>query len=212
SRVARGVRRPPELAAAPVDRSLGDLAEEVYTGLSPGERALVPGLLLRLVFPGDGPEDTLRWVRVDDLLDGTVPVDAARRVLGCYVREDLVLHEGDGLTLRSAALVRAWGRMRAWMDAERERLRLHGRLSQAAALWRANGHDAADLYRGAALRTALEWAGRGDGHLTVNRLERSFLDASEAHARARDRLRHRLTAGVAALAAVAVASTSVLVA
>ncbi|MEV0592567.1 WD40 repeat domain-containing serine/threonine-protein kinase [Nonomuraea cavernae] len=212
SEAARAVRRPPEVRAGPAERPLGEVAEGVYTRLGPQEQALVPGLLLRLATAGDGPDDTLRWAGVGDLLDGTVPPDRVRRVLGAFVREDLLQQAGGSMTLAAPALIRAWDRMRGWVEEERERLRVHARLNEAATRWRANGRDPADLYHGSALRTALDWAAQRGGHLTANRLERAFLDASKARERAQGRSRRQVRAGVAALLAVVIGTVSILVA
>ena len=84
-----------------------------------------------------------------------------------------------GVELAHEALIREWPRLRAWLDDDREGLRIHRHLTHAAQDWEALGRDAAELYRGPRLAAALEWAdAAGDGAL--NPLEREFLTASRA--------------------------------
>ena len=64
----------------------------------------------------------------------------------------------------------------------REALQFHRRLSNAAQAWGKSNRDPSELYRGARLAQALEWAKTNPSDL--NPLEREFLDASkEMHER-----------------------------
>lgn len=67
--------------------------------------------------------------------------------------------------------------LRAWLDEDREGLRIHRHLAHAAGAWESMARDPAELYRGPRLGAALEWAG-GTGEATLNPLERDFLTAS----------------------------------
>ena len=107
------------------------------------------------------------------------------------------------------ALLREWPRLRGWLEEDAEGRRLHQHLIHAAAEWQESGRAPAELYRGARLSSALEWAAEHDPEL--NELERGFLDAgraaSEREAERQQRANRRLTAllaGVGALLAVAV--------
>ncbi|WP_433224979.1 protein kinase domain-containing protein [Microtetraspora malaysiensis] len=200
--------RPPAGASPP---SLATLAEEVYAGLVPGDRALVPRVLLRMITPGEGGDDLPRRVRPDDLLDGVVGSETAERVLSAFARMDLVAREGGEVSVANAALPRAWPRLREWIDAERDGLRFHRRIGEAAALWDGHGRRPGDLYQGTALETAVAWAATGRRHVTLNLLESAFLDASLALGRVRGRRRRQLTAALAALLVLALASAVVAV-
>ncbi|SEM69289.1 protein kinase domain-containing protein [Nonomuraea pusilla] len=104
-----GELRPPEGLRGP--RSLGEVAEEAYAALGPGEREEVPGLLLRLL-DGDGPYAAA----LAPLMDAGLLV---RRSVRVPPRETgvgkLVAVADDRVTPASAALYRAWPRLRAWM-------------------------------------------------------------------------------------------------
>ena len=75
------------------------------------------------------------------------------------------------------ALIREWPTLREWLEEDREGLRVHRHLTEAAGEWERLQRDPAELYRGARLARALEWATGHDAAL--NPLERAFLAASE---------------------------------
>ena len=125
----------------------------------------------------------------------------------------LVVVTADGATGEPAvevtheALIRAWPELRGWIDADREALRLHRRLTDAAREWNAAGREEGLLYRGARLAV---WQERGAAEL--NDLERSFLAAGEERAgrdRAARRRRVRLAIGGLAVATAAIAAIAV---
>ena len=78
------------------------------------------------------------------------------------------------------ALIRGWGTLREWIDADRAGLRLQRQLTEAAREWEANGARAACLYRGSRLTAAREWSKtHRDG---LNRAEAEFLERQPAQA------------------------------
>ncbi|WP_369250316.1 hypothetical protein [Streptomyces sp. R41] len=188
-----------------VEGAVAHTAEELYARCTPAEAAAVRALLLRLVNPGDGAEDTRRPVDRAELgYDGTTP-----EVLERLVRARLLTVGGDTVDLAHEALIGAWPRLRGWVDEDRERLRLHRRLTEAAHTWRELNRDGGALYRGVRLTAAQEEFGSRQAELSP--LERDFLAASlaayersrRAAARTTRRLRG-LTAGLAVLLCLAV--------
>jgi energy-coupling factor transporter ATP-binding protein EcfA2 len=111
------------------------------------------------------------------------------------------------------ALIRGWPRLQGWISADRDALRTHRQLTEAAEAWEESGRDGSYLYGGARLATAREWAAaHGD---ELNLLERAFLDASgaahEAESRARRTRTRKTIAGLAgALVAVSLALVAAL--
>ncbi|MFD6999324.1 hypothetical protein ACFWA5_24385 [Streptomyces mirabilis] len=188
-----------------VQGAVAHTAEEVYARCTPVEAAAVRALLLRLVNPGDGAEDTRRPVLRDELGDA----DTTARVLEQLVRARLLTVDGDTVDLAHEALISAWPRLRGWVGEDRERLRMHRRLTEAARTWQQLDRDAGALYRGVRLTAAREEFGSGLGELSP--LERDFLAASvtayesgrRAAARAARRLRS-LTVSLAVLLCLAV--------
>ena len=135
-------------------------------------------LFLRLTELGEGIEDTRRRVAIDDLVPEGASPDAVRALLDRLAGARLVtLGEGTA-EVAHEVLIREWPALRGWLDEDREGLRLHRRLGDAARLWDAGGREASDLYRGARLTAALEWA-QAHAH-DLNATEREFLDESRA--------------------------------
>ncbi|MFJ8790359.1 hypothetical protein [Streptomyces sp. NPDC102462] len=204
-------------AVGGVRGAVAHTAEEVYARCTPTEAAVVRGLLLRLVHPGDGTEDTRRPADRAEL--GTD--DTTRRILERLVRARLLTIDGDSVELAHEALLDAWPRLRGWIDADRERLRAHRRLTEAARDWAELDRDAGALYRGVRLTEAAEAftadpapsPHEGVYQGVLSRLERDFLTASvEAHehglrtaARTARRLRG-LSAALAVLLCLALAA------
>ncbi|MBB5138565.1 WD40 repeat protein [Thermocatellispora tengchongensis] len=208
SRAASGLRPPVELAGAP---SLGAVAERVYEGLDPEARAAVPQLLLRMVMPatpGVEMPRVLTTVEVESLARDSAATGppgagtAVERGLGGLLSAGLVVREEDGFTLASPALPRAWPRMRGWLEADREGLLVHHRMSDAARLWHEHGRKTADLYQGTRLEEALRWAATGRHVVTLNRIERDYLDAGVALTHRRTRRRRLVTVALSVMLAV----------
>lgn len=184
-------------------------ADTLVDSLPDEQRPLVRTVFLRLTELGEGIEDTRRRERIEELVpQGTSPA-AVEALLERLARARLVTL-GDGTAeVAHEILIRRWPTLRRWLDEDREGLRLHRRLGNAARLWAEGGREASDLYRGARLATALEWA---EGHPEdLNATEREFLDESRAagerdaerQRRANRRLRG-LLAGAGVLLVVAV--------
>ncbi|WP_433226997.1 protein kinase domain-containing protein [Microtetraspora malaysiensis] len=188
------------------DPGLATLAEDAYGFLSETERNLVPDVLLRMVRAGDGGEITLRPVPHAELFDGR-PADetaALQRILDVFAY--LVARRGDEIALARPGLLRAWPRLRAWVDDERDGLAVHEMIRAAARQWDGHGRREGDALQGGRLETAVRWAATGRRHLRLGPLERDFLAACDAATRRRVRRRRLLTAVLAALLAVSVAA------
>ncbi|MGV9453486.1 nSTAND1 domain-containing NTPase [Streptomyces sp. NPDC003635] len=165
-----------------VHGAVAHTAEAAYATCTPAEAIAARGLLLRLVQPGDGTEDTRRPVPRTELDADTTTT----RVLERLVRERLLTVDGDTVELAHEALIRAWPRLRGWIEENRERLRVHRRLTEAAHAWAELDREADALYRGIRLTEAREAFRDGGGGTGLSRLERDFLAASaEAHQAAR---------------------------
>ena len=88
----------------------------------------------------------------------------------------LVTSDADAVELAHEALVRAWPRLRGWLDDDIDGQRIWRHLAVAADAWAATGHPDSELYRGTRLDRATEWRDRAAPDL--NNVEGDFLDAS----------------------------------
>ena len=192
--------------------AIARLAEATFAELDPHRQRVARSLLLRLAGPGEGTALVRRSVALDELDADSDP--AVAEVLGRLTAARL-LTTGEGhVEVAHEALLREWPRLQGWLDedAAGRQVRLH--LIGAVRDWETRGRDAGDLYRGARLATAMEWA--ADRDVELNAAERAFLDESRRAAEAdveRTRRTNRrlkgLLAGAAALLLVAVGAGAV---
>lgn len=182
-------------AAGGVRGAIGRTADDVFVGLDDDAQRAMRDLFLRLVMLGEGAEDTRRRVTRREL----PPAQAA--LVEPLVAARLLTADHDRVEVAHEALIREWPRLRRWLDEERDTLRTHRHLTTAAAAWEASHHDGAELYGGARLQAALDWADTAPRSL--NDVETEFLAASHRRRRDAERRRRRFTIGLATLAAVA---------
>ncbi|MFI6499506.1 hypothetical protein [Nonomuraea typhae] len=182
-----------------IERAVAQTSEAVYAALSESRRALARQIFLRLTALGEGTEDTKRRVTRDEL-----GVPEAGAVLEELAAARLVTLHDDTAEIAHEALIRSWPRLREWLAEDREGLRVHRQVTQAAEAWELEGGDAAALHRGTRLAVAREWAAGHDALLSPR--ERAFLAASaaaeagdQAAARRRARWLRSLTVLLAAL-------------
>ncbi|AZK95475.1 WD40 repeat domain-containing protein [Streptomyces tsukubensis] len=138
-------------AVGGVQGAIAHTAEDVFGALRDDEAEVARALLLRLVAPGDGTEDTRRPAAPAEV----VP-EGYGHVLERLVRARLLTVDDTAVNLAHEALITAWPRLRGWIDADRDVLRLHRRLAEAARTWEQVGRDAGALLRGSQLEAARE--------------------------------------------------------
>ncbi|MFI9559984.1 protein kinase domain-containing protein [Nonomuraea endophytica] len=176
---ARGLR-----TDAP-EPSLGELAEQVYTGLSRAEQDAAPAVFLRLTGKTTDGQDTTR--------------PAAALVIQRYTEAGLLHAEppspdrlGDGsVVLAHSALLVAWPRLREWVEGGPV---VQRSVAEAAEVWQRRGRRAADLPQGERLNTVMGWAAGGQ-LVALSRTEREFVVAGTRLAGVRAR-RRGVVAGV----------------
>ncbi|MFF4492334.1 helix-turn-helix domain-containing protein [Streptomyces sp. NPDC001544] len=182
-------------ATGGIDGALARTAETVYAALEPDGQRVARNVLLRLTAPGEGTEDTKR--RVDRAeLDFPGTADVLER----FARARLLALDQDGVEIAHEALIRRWPRLRGWLAEDREGLRIHRRLTEAATAWEAVQRDPGALYRGVRLDQAAEWAADW-GRDALSEREHRFLTASLA---ARDASRAAALRGARRLRALLV--------
>jgi DNA-binding SARP family transcriptional activator/WD40 repeat protein len=175
AREGRSLRFASYRATGGVRGAVSRLAEAAYTRLSESERGVALSLLLRLAGGEDG-ELVRRRVPLAEL----ERIDGAQRVLAALTDARLLTVSDGEVELSHEALLREWPRYRVWLEEDRAGRRLHSHLTAAAAEWDQRGRDPGDLYRGARLTGALDWASQHRDQL--NRTEREFIDASRFEA------------------------------
>ena len=142
--------------------------------LTPEQQALARNIFLRLTEPGEGTEDTRRRVPLRELAAKPRP-----RRRGGAPRQAGSGSAGDGGRRHRAVRPRSAhprvAEARGWLNEDRESLRVHRHLTRSTQAWEAMRRDPGELYRGARLAAALDWA---DGRVDLTADERAFLEAS----------------------------------
>jgi WD40 repeat protein len=198
-------------ASGGVASAIARTADAVIDGLPADQRPLARSMFLRMTELGDGSEGSRRRVAVGELVPAGGSPDAVRALLERLADARLVTLDDRTAEVAHEALIRAWPRLRRWLEEDRAGIRAHRQLGDAARLWDAGGRETSDLYRGARLAGAVELAQSGRAEL--NAIERAFLDAGvaeddrerRAQQRANRRLRGLLV-GAAVLLVLAIAA------
>jgi class 3 adenylate cyclase/WD40 repeat protein len=203
------------LESGGVQAAIARSADRLMAELQPEQQAIARTIFLRLTEFGAGTPDTRRRADLAELLGRTD--DAGADILQRLAERRLVVIGEDTAEVAHEALIREWPTLREWLAADREALRLHRSLTEAASEWQRAGREPSLLFRGARLVAALDWA---QGHATdLNDVERDFLAAgsvaSEHEAQRQRRTNRRLRmllagAGVFLLLAIAAGSYAAL--
>lgn len=186
-------------AAGGIWDAVARTAEDTHDQLDDDGRTALRRVLLRMVRLGDGAEeDTRRRVLLTEF-DEDGP--AAPAVLDTLVRARLVTVDTETAEISHDALLRAWPRLRTWIESDRAGLLVRQRLHEAAQAWERDGRDPGALYRGVRLDSAQQWFEESGRTHTTSPEARTFLDASIAQAHIERRTAQRRTRRLRILAA-----------
>ena len=177
-------------ASGGIRDAIARTAEEVYATLDTGEQEIARQLFLRLVHVGnDGREARVRLPLRD--LPGDASVASA--VLERFVGQRLVTKDRAAAEIAHEALLGAWPRLRGWIDADREDIRIRRFIEVAAQTWAQADREAAALLRGGQLALAVDWIA-GEAHrAALSQDARDFVDAGIAEERAQQAAARRRT-------------------
>jgi len=175
-----------------VEGALAQHANTVYDQLSDANKARARRVFIQMVRPGEGTEDTRRiatrkelsdtdWILVQYLADERLVV-TGRSLDGVQTVE--VVHE---------ALIRGWGQLRDWMNADRTFRAWQERLRSVMRQWEGSQRDDGALLRGTVLAEAEAWLlNRPDD---LGKTEQTFIkisiDLRQKNARKQEERRQR---------------------
>ncbi len=172
--------------------ALARRAEELYQSFNAEEQAATRQMFLRLVTLGEGSDDTRRRVLQSELLSLNRQSNAMPKIIQQFGKFRLLTFDHDPQTRSSTievaheALIRQWERVRAWLDENREALRMHRRLTSATEEWNQTRRDASFLARGIRLQQFEALA--NDSDIALNEVETTFLTMSVEAREERERL------------------------
>ncbi len=166
-------------SAGGVRGAIAETAEAVFTDkFTHAQQAIARRIFIRLTELGDETStgDTRRRATFNELILKPEESDATQVVLKALADARLVTTSEDSVQVAHEALIREWPTLRGWLEDNREGLRLHRQLTEAAQEWQAAGREPDILFRGARLAQAREWSATHADDM--NAQEREFLTAS----------------------------------
>ncbi|WP_330349118.1 NACHT and WD repeat domain-containing protein [Streptomyces sp. NBC_00582] len=182
-------------------------ADRCFDQLDAQARKTAQHVFLRLIKFGDGTHDTRRPVRYTELLGEGARSHEVAEVIEAFTRGRLLTREQETVTITHEVLLRAWPRLREWIEAHRSQYMVRQRLDEAADAWEESGHDPGLLYRGHRLdeaRTLADDESTGALGPAVS----AFLTASARQRHRTRRIRQGVIAGLSVLAVLAALSAA----
>ena len=162
--------------------AIAETAETVFTDqFTHEQQAIARRIFLRLTELSDetATADTRRRATFNELILKPEEAATTHTVLKALADARLIITSENSAEVAHEALIREWPTLRGWLEDNREGLRLHRHLTEAAQEWLVMNRELDLLYRGARLAQAREWA---DSHADeLNALEHEFLNASIEH-------------------------------
>ena len=171
--------------AGGVRGAIARTAEAVFTQrLTPEQRPVARLIFTRLAGLDEDAQDTRRRASFSELITRASDPVTIDLVLSILTDARLVTtgtqEPGSVKTVEVAheALIREWPTLRTWLAEDREGLLLHQKLADDTRDWLRLDKDPGELYRGARLEQALDWAEKNSALLSLD--ESDFLDAARA--------------------------------
>lgn len=189
-RHGRWLRAEEYRAIGGVQRAIAQTADTVYEELPPAEQERVRDIFVRLTKPDEETvaaeerRDTRQRVWLEELVPSGSSAEATRNLIKRLADARLVVTSVNSVTgheeveVAHEALIRHWPRLRAWLDEDRDSLRLRSGIREAAREWEMGKRDESLLvHRGARLQDAEALSQQA--RFAPNALERAYLDACE---------------------------------
>ncbi|TXK39956.1 NACHT and WD repeat domain-containing protein [Nonomuraea sp. C10] len=166
-------------ATGGIAQALARTADSTLHALPAADQETARRMLVRLVRLGDATDDSRRVVPVDDVLSmaETPGVGDPRAVLEAFTAARLVTVSENEVQVTHEALIRAWPRLRLWLDTDRARLLIEQHLTEAAVAWDRGGRDAGELYQTGRLALA-RYLAEPPHRANLTHVSADFIDAS----------------------------------
>ncbi|GAC57941.1 hypothetical protein GOHSU_27_00770 [Gordonia hirsuta DSM 44140 = NBRC 16056] len=179
--------------------ALDETAEQLWSGMTGAVQREAKRLLLRLVHVDETGRRTRMLRTRADLLHGDQAQRAAREsALDALLNARLLMIDGeDRISFTHEILMRAWRRLRDWIEENRADLLARQQLEAAAEAWADADRDRSLLMRGASLQRARQAASTGE----VSAEATAFVAAAD-RGEFRAARRRRIGVGALALATV----------
>ncbi len=172
-----------------VQRAIAETADKIYEQVSESERAHLRDVFVRLTRLGEtgaGEErrDTRHRVQFDELIPAGGDPAVTRRLVQRLADARLVVTgvnettEQEEVEVAHEALIRYWPRLKAWLDEDRDLLRLREGIRQAAREWQSSPEEERGdrlIHRGSRLEEIEAFV--RVGRLALNEQEQVYVSA-----------------------------------
>ncbi|MCB0128927.1 MAG: SUMF1/EgtB/PvdO family nonheme iron enzyme, partial [Caldilineaceae bacterium] len=162
-----------------VQGAIAQTAEHTFMKeLTSEQQAIAKHIFMSLTELGEGAEDTRRRVQLIELMPRPAERAVVEAVLLTLVKARLVTTDEHEAEVAHEALIRQWPRLRAWLNENRDGLRVERRLTDAAREWDEFQRSERLLYSGSRFEQA--WDRVKDKLDSLSQLERAFIETSHA--------------------------------
>jgi transcriptional regulator with XRE-family HTH domain len=141
--------------------AIAETAETLFSDqFTREQRAIARRIFLRLTELGDeaGAGDTRRRATFHELILKPEEATTTLAVLKALADARLITTTEHAAEVAHEALIREWPTLHGWLEENREGLRLHRQLTEAAQEWLNTQRESDMLFRGARLAQTREWA------------------------------------------------------
>ncbi|MDQ7802473.1 hypothetical protein Q5425_01930 [Amycolatopsis sp. A133] len=193
-----------------IRHAIATTADKIFAGLNKRDRLLAKAVFLRLIKVSGDSDPTRRRLPQAELTGSFAQPPAATAVMNAFVDARLLTRQQDTVQITHDVLLHSWPELEQWLEEDPTGHLTRQEVEEAATAWDRGGREPSRLYRGDALRTALEWATdtAGERPEARYRFELSstgaqFLDASRRHEQRTRKIRRATVVSLALLVVIA---------
>ncbi|MEO3808608.1 hypothetical protein ABGB17_06370 [Sphaerisporangium sp. B11E5] len=192
-------------ASGGIAQALTRTADQTLASLDLADQEAARRLMLRLVHLGENTDDTRQAVPLSECVPAADVPDhvATGAALEAFTRARLITVNGDEVEIVHEALIRAWPRLRTWIDADRADLLARQQLVEDAARWDRHHRQPGYLYDGTRMSAINEirarWKENPARYPRLGDVQESFLSEGDRAARRAKWLRRSIVTALVLL-------------
>jgi WD40 repeat protein len=190
-------------ATGGIAHAIATTADRCFSLLRPEDQEDARAVFLRLVRISDDDEDVRRPLGRAELLRASERPEGVQAVLDVYTASRLLTQTQDTVQITHEALIRAWPRLRRWINEDRAGNLIRQELEDDATAWDKGNRSKDLLHRGTQLDQDRRWAAAPRQRPSLSTRASEFLAASTRQRRRAARLTRVTIAVLAALAILA---------
>ena len=158
--------------------SLSNFAEAIYDSLSKKEKHRTRQIFLRMISPGEGTEDVRCMINRSEMISRNW------HLINLFIEKGLLIAERNQndeivhIEVVHDILLKEWGRLRGWIQENRDFRLWRKRLQSKMWYWEKNGQKPDDLLTGELLIDSMQWFQTDPDNIEFS--EKRYIQASES--------------------------------